>query len=350
VFLLHPEFIYRVEPGIGQTNKQVQLSAFEIATRLSFLLQGMTPDDTLLTAAETGMLDSAGGLMAEAQRLLAAPEGKDQLRRFHAFWLSYSTLDKSPLEKKLRQETDALVDRATDPTHDFREFLLADDTRIDGELAVHYGLAAASSAPMNWVSYGAAARRGILSHGMFAEAGAKFTDTSPTRRGKFVRERFLCQKVPLPTVTVDIDLPPAAKDPTECKVDRYKRHRTEAACAGCHALMDPIGFGLENFDELGRFRTNDKDRPDCKIDGVGQLDDKHPFTGAKELATLVANAPNFEPCLGEHFIRFASGRSLDELDLRRAQWLGDEMKKNGNHFVAMILAYVTHENFRIREE
>jgi hypothetical protein len=351
VFLLHPEFIYRLEPGVGASNGKVKLSAFEIATRLSFLLQGMTPDDALLTAAESGMLNTPAGLLAEAKRLMAAPEGKEQLRRFVAFWFSYSTLDKSPLEKKMRQETDALVDRATDPAQDFRNLLLADDTRIDGELALHYGLTGpAPTAGMTWVNYGASLRRGILSHGMFAEAGAKFTDTSPTRRGKFVRERFLCQKVPLPTVTVDIDLPPAAADPSECKIDRYARHRTEAACAGCHALMDPIGFGLENFDELGRFRTSDKDRPDCKIDGAGQLDEKTPFTGAKELATLVANAPGFEPCVGEHFIRFASGRSLDDLDLRRAQWLGDEMKKDGHHFMTMVLAYVSHENFRVRDE
>jgi hypothetical protein len=187
---------------------------------------------------------------------------------------------------------------------------------------------------------------------MFAAAGAKFTDTSPTRRGKFVRERLLCTPVPLPpaSANVDVDLPPMGKTPNACKSERYKQHREEAACAGCHALMDPIGFGLENFDQLGRYRTHEPGRPDCPIDGRGELDAGKPFTGARELADLVVAAPEQTPCVAQHFIRFAIGRGLEESDLRRAQWLAQEMASNGNHFTSMVLAFVTHDDFRIREE
>jgi hypothetical protein len=351
VLLMHPEFLYRVEPGTPAAAGKVRLTSFELASRLSFLLQGMTPDDQLLTAAENGTLDTPAGLHAESQRLMAAEEGKQQLRRFHAQWLGYSALEGLPIHPKLRAESDALVDRATAADRDYRDLLLSDATRIDAELAAHYGLAA-TPASETWVNYGPSPRRGILSHGMFAAAGAKFTDTSPTRRGKFIRERLLCTTVPLPppTESVDVDLPPVAKTPNACKAERYKQHREDPSCAGCHALMDPIGFGLENFDELGRFRTHDKDRPDCPIEGTGSLDENTPFSGAKELASLIAAAPQFAPCVGQHFLRFAVGRSLDDADLRRAAWLGAALTSNGHHLPAMVLAFVTHENFRVREE
>jgi hypothetical protein len=354
VLLMHPEFLYRTEPGVSVSNGRVRLSSFELATRLAFLLQGMTPDDTLLTAAEIGQLDTPAGLQAQAQRLLASAEGKQQLRRFHAQWLGYAALTGSAdaaLLTKLRAESDALVDRASSGTGDHRQLLLSDETWIDASLATHYGLGSAPSAAA-WVSYGASPRRGILSHGTFAAAGAKFTDTSPTRRGKFIRERLLCTAVPLPPPgqSVDVDLPPAAKTPNACKTERYRQHREDAACAGCHALMDPIGFGLENFDEVGRFRSHDNDRTDCPIDGAGMLDAARPFTGAKQLATLIAEDPQFAPCVGEHYLRFALGRALDASDLRRAVWLGAELSGAGHRLEAMILALVTDENFRVREE
>jgi hypothetical protein len=354
VFLMHPEFLYRTEPGVSVSNGRVRLSSYELATRLSFLLQGMTPDDALLTAAESGQLDTPSGLRTQAQRLLASDEGKQQLRRFHAQWLGYANLAGSAdavLQALLRAETDALVDRASTGAGDHRQLLLSDATFIDATLATHYGLGSAP-ATAAWVDYGPSPRRGILSHGTFAAAGAKFTDTSPTRRGKFIRERLLCTAVPLPPPgqSVDVDLPPAAKTPNACKAERYRQHRDDSACASCHALMDPIGFGLENFDEVGRFRTHDIDRADCPIDGTGMLDAARPFTGAKQLATLIADDPQWEPCVGEHYLRFALGRALDASDLRRAVWLGAQLSSNGHHLEAMILALVTHDNFRVREE
>jgi hypothetical protein len=351
VFLLHPEFLYRVEPGMPASGGRVRLTAYEVAARLSFLLQGMTPDDALLAAADSGALNTAAGLRAEATRLLGTPESREQLRRFHAFWLGYSPLDDLPIHGKLRAESDALVDRATAPDRDYLYLFLADETFIDGELAGHYGMGQGSPAP-SWVGYGNTPRRGILSQGMFAAAGAKFGDTSPTRRGKFVRERLLCTTVPLPppSVNVDVDLPPEGKTPNACKSERYRQHREDAACAGCHAQMDPIGFGLENLDELGRYRTAEAGRDDCPIDGVGALDDATSFRGPKELAGLVAQAPELLPCVAEHFIHFAIGRGLEDGDRRRAQWLADELRRNGNRFTSMVLAFVTHDDFRIREE
>lgn len=350
VMLMHPQFIYRIEVGISRDGKRVRLSPYELASRLSFLLQGTTPDDALLARAASGALDTNDGVLTAVAALLATPEAKEQNRRFHALWLGYASLEASALTTKLRSETDALIDRATEPGRDFRYLLLANESYLDGDLAKHYGLPAPAAA--GWVSYAGGPRIGILSHGAFAAAGAKFGDTSPTRRGKFIRERFLCEPVtlPPPEISVDVDQPPVSKTPGACKKVRYAEHRSNSVCAGCHARVDPIGFGLENFDKEGRFRTHDEDLPDCPIDGVGQLNAGQPFVGAKGLAPLLADSPQFISCFSEHFVRFAVGRRLDETDGARVSWLSSEMTKQGNSFEALVRAYVTHENFRVREE
>lgn len=347
VLLLHPGFVYRIEVGVAKEGKKLRLSSYEIASRLSFLLQGTTPDDALIAKAASGALDTTEGLDGAVTALLATPEAKDQTRRFHAFWLGYASLESTPLHKKLRAETDALVDRATGPGRDLRHLLLSDETFVDGELAAHYGLTGTG-----WVKYGSAPRVGILSHGAFAAAGAKFGDTSPTRRGKFVRERFLCESIalPPPDVTVDVDQPPVSKTPGACKKARYTEHRENAVCASCHSRIDPIGFGLENFDKDGKYRTHDDEHPECPIDGAGQLNPGQTFTGAKGLAPLIASSPQFVACFSEHFVRFAVGRGLDTTDGNRIAWLTSEMAKHGNSFEALVRAYVTHENFRVREE
>jgi Protein of unknown function (DUF1588)/Protein of unknown function (DUF1592)/Protein of unknown function (DUF1585)/Protein of unknown function (DUF1595) len=350
VLLLHPEFIYRVEVGASKDGKRIQLSSYEVASRLAFLLQGRTPDEALLAKAGEGALDAREGLLRVVEELLTTPAAKEQARRFHAFWLGYSTLEKTDLQKKLRGETDALIDRVTEEGRDFRYLLLAEETQLDGELAAHYGLPAPAAS--GWVPYGSAPRVGILSHGTFAAAGAKFGDTSPTRRGKFIRERFLCQPIPLPPpeVRVDVDSAPVSKTPGACKSERYRQHRENPVCASCHGRMDPIGFGLENFDAAGRYRTTEKDKPECPIDGAGSLEAGQSFTGAKQLAPLLANSPRFVSCFSEHFVRFAVGRKLDTSDPSRIERLSADMAKQGNSFRGLVLAYVTNDNFHLREE
>src|SRR5262249_8781484 len=160
----HPEFVYRVEVGVGQDGKTVHLSSYEIASRLSFLLQGTTPDDALLARADDGSLDTDEGVRATVSTLLAAPEAKEQARRFHAFWRGCATRETPPLHQKLRPETDALIDRVTEPGRDFRYLLLAEESFLDGELATHYGLPAPAGGS-GWVSYAGSPRVGILSHG-----------------------------------------------------------------------------------------------------------------------------------------------------------------------------------------
>lgn len=345
--IVHPAFLYRVENG--REGARAELTGFEIATRLSLLLVGRAPDGPLLDAAEAGTLATPEGRRVQATRLLDSAAGREQQRRFVAMWLGYSKLGASGLEAKMRAESDALVDRAFAPGADVRTLFSADETFVDAELAAHYGLLGGGQTP-SFLSYGAADRRGILSHGSFSIAGAKFSDTSPTRRGKFVRERLFCQKIALPTVNVDVDQPPMSRDPNACKVDRYVAHRADPTCASCHAQIDPIGFGLENLDQLGRYRTHDEGRPECLISGRGQLDDNTPFTGPKELANLVATSARVPACLSNHLVRFAGGRAERVGDAEAANWLAAELQKEGYSVRALLLAWVAHPNYALRVE
>ncbi|MFO0728092.1 MAG: DUF1588 domain-containing protein [Myxococcota bacterium] len=346
VLILHPYFLYRVESGTAADPEQ--LSGFEIATRLSLMLVGHGPDKALLDAAEAGTLATPEGRRAQAERLLSSAEGQAEERRFVSMWLGYSRLAPSALSTKMRAESDALVDRAFADGADYRALFSSDETYVDAELAQHYGLSGGGATPA-WISYGTAERRGILSQGSFAIAGAKFGDTSPTRRGKFTRERLFCESIPPPMVNVDVDQPPATSDPQACKIDRYTAHRANTACAGCHARMDPIGFGLENLDHLGRWRTHDEGRPECMIAGAGALDENTPFVGPKALATIVAASPKVDRCLASHLLRFAAGRRSQAGDEAGEAWLTEQLVREGYSVRGMLLAYAAHPNFAKRK-
>ncbi|MBL8951100.1 MAG: DUF1588 domain-containing protein [Myxococcaceae bacterium] len=341
--LLHPAFLYRTEGG--RDGEPQRLAPYEIATRLALMLEGRAPDEALLAAAEAGELDTPEGRRGQAERLMSGAAGKEQQRRFVAMWLGYSKLQTNTLETAMRAESDALVDRAFAGGADYRLLFTSDETFVDASLATHYGLGTGSG----WVPYGAANRRGILSHGSFSIAGAKFGDTSPTRRGKFVRERIFCQKMELPTENVDVDQPPKSNDPNACKYDRYVEHRSNTICAGCHAQMDPIGFGLENLDHLGRWRAHDEGRPECVVSGEGTVGGTNgTFVGPKQLADRVAASPRIDMCLASQLMRFEAGRTAQAGDDESARWLGAQLASGGHDVHALLLAYVSHENFALR--
>jgi hypothetical protein len=166
-----------------------------------------------------------------------------------------------------------------------------------------------------WVPYGNARRRGLLSHGSFLSVGAKFGDTSPVERGLFVRSRLFCQEIPPPPPVVNTDEPPRAASATACKWERYAAHREAQGCAACHQLIDPVGFGLENFDDQGRYRTTEKGLPQCRIAGDGEIVGVGTFRGPAELGDLALRSGLVTECLATQLYRFGVGRSeLDDTD------------------------------------
>jgi hypothetical protein len=350
-FLQDPSFLYRVETGTavaGRTGLYV-LNDYEIGARLSYFLWGSTPSDRLLDMAAGGALSTNAGRRTAAAELLADPRGVARIKQFHAFWLAYDQLPlAADMASAMRAETDALVARVVfERRGDYFDLFSATETFVNDTLATHYGLLAPGSATGAWVPYGSSPRRGILSHGALLAAGAKFDDTSPTLRGVFVRNRLLCQTIPPPPPTVAVDQPPVATS-SPCKVDRYAAHRS-GGCAECHNKTDPIGFGLENYDRTGAYRTADKDNPQCTISGDGEVVGLGTFNGPAELGALIAGSGNLESCLVTQLFRMALGRRESDGDATTLAKLTDGFKSNGRAFDQLLIDVIADPAFVHRQ-
>jgi hypothetical protein len=228
---------------------------------------------------------------------------------------------------------------------DYFRIFQAQETFLTSALATHYGLPAPAVATGAFVPYGTSGRRGILSHGAVLAAGAKFDDTSPTLRGVFVRNRLLCQVIPPPPPNVAVDQPPAGAG--HCKIDRYAEHRS-GGCAGCHSLTDPIGFGLENYDRAGRFRTTDKDAPDCVISGEGEVSGVGKFKGPGELGDMLIASGGLEACVVTQLYRMAMGRREADADAATLASLTNMFKAKDRAFDQLLLDLVESPAFMFR--
>lgn len=353
LFLQHPELIYRVEIGepVPDVPGVFRLNAFEVAARLSYFLIGTTTPEWLLDAAESGELQTAEQIGAAAEQLLADGKARGRIGRFHALWLGYEQLSREGIFGQMHEESSALVDKVVfEDRAPWTEILTTDQTYLTAELAEHYGLPAPDGAA-GWVSYGESGRRGLLSHGAFLSVGSKFGDTSPTQRGLLVRTRLFCQEIPdpPPDLMVDVDEPPPGAAADACKIETYDMWQRDA-CAACHEQMDLIGFGLEQYDATGAFRSAEVDRPECTIDGNGNFIGVGEFNGPAQLADMAVESGLVESCVAQQLYRFAIGRS--ELDQHDAALITRIIDESGGEFelFGFVADYVTSPAFRHRRE
>jgi hypothetical protein len=349
-FLMDPEFLFRIEVGTPTGEAGVaRLNPFETATRMSFLLWGQAPDDTVMAAAAAGALDDADSRADVATTMLQDPRAKEQLERFHAMWLGYRAIPiAAELSARFGQETNALIDRVVfDEQRDYLDVFTLEETFVDDELADHYGLTHPTTSP-GWVSTAGTGRAGLLSQGAVLASFSKFNDTSPTQRGILIRSRLMCSPIDPPPPGVNVDAPPPATGDAACKKDRYVAHTASVSCNACHSLMDPIGFGLEGYDIQGRARTHDDDNVDCAIDGVGELPGFGAFSGPRELAHRLVDEELVGPCVVEQVTSFATGRPLavDELDVAFA-W-HDRFVEGGRRLDGLLLEQISSEQFVTR--
>lgn len=350
--LLDPEFVYRVERGRPTEEPGVfRLDSFEVATRLSYFLLGTTPSDELLDVAEADGLATPADVRATAEEMLVDPRARERITDFHAMWLGYRELPHpADLAAAMRQESDALVGRVVfDDGTPWVDLFTSEQTFVGDLLAAHYGLPLPGADEPRWIDYGENERRGLLSHGSFLSVAASIADTSPTKRGKLVRRRLMCQDVPPPPPDVNVDEAPTSPD-SPCKWDAYAVHReTGGACTNCHALMDPIGFGLEAYDSAGRFREHEADLPECTIAGDGELDGVA-FHGPAELAERLIDSGTLDSCAVTHVMRFAIGRELDDDDLAMQQAFVERFRADDHRFDGLVLEIVAAEAFGYRRE
>jgi hypothetical protein len=328
--LQSPDFLYRIE--IGSPDPSLagvrRLDDYEIATRMSYLLVG-----------STGRLASEAGRREIALRLLDDPRALSQVDRFHAQWLGYTTLPhEEELATAMRTETGELLRRVIfEEDRPYLDVFRSDQTFVSPALAEHYGIEPPSEPA--WVE-SPRDRAGLLGHGSFLSALANGGDTSPTRRGVIVRERLLCEVLPPPPASVNVDDVPE----THCKSELVEVHQ-QGACAGCHARMDPIGWGLENYDLAGRYREHDDGKPECPIDGEGSIAEIGPFHGPEELASRLLESGGLEACAIRQVVRYSMGREERDEDEALIAELLDARRGTDWTFRDLLLDLVASDRF-----
>ncbi|HVZ75176.1 MAG TPA: DUF1592 domain-containing protein [Polyangia bacterium] len=363
--LQSPYFLYKVQVGVADPKRPglVGLSGFEIATRLSYLLLGTSPDDALLDEAQAGTLDTFAGVSSAAQAMLADPRARKGVRRFYEQWLPL-TMVSGPTADSERQphmgdaqyaadlveETSRFVDDVLwDSGGKVPDILTASYTFVNTNLAKTYGVAAPAAGVWQKATFPASAQRsGVLTQGTILAAGSHGDKPSSTRRGQFVREQLLCTDVPSPPPGVNANVPPAMGAETEQQT--FARHTTDASCASCHTLMDPIGWGLSGFASDGAARTKDNNGQPVSTHGLVNGMTPPDFSGPVELGQKLAASPEFKACFAKQLFRYAYARVETTNDAVGITELQSGFESGGWNLAKGLAALVLSDGFRYRNK
>jgi uncharacterized protein DUF1592/uncharacterized protein DUF1588/uncharacterized protein DUF1587/uncharacterized protein DUF1595/uncharacterized protein DUF1585 len=365
--LQSPHFLFHLEPG-----------GYAVASRLSYFLWDTMPDPALLKAAESGELHEAAGIEKQVRRMLADDRARAALDEFLAQWLRFDRLRNAIRDRRIFPEFNAeLVNAMIGETtrlfrslvwqdRDFREFFTADYTHLSPELARIYNLPPPAESWMRVSFEPNSPRSGILGQSLFLALTSKPADTSPTERGHFIREHFLCQQVPPPPPGVNTTLPAVTDEKPQSTRDRLQIHLSNQACSACHGLIDPIGFGLERFDAIGRYReketvviyptfdemkTRRKVKPttyELAIEARGSVRGlkEAEFGSPRELGAILAREPSCQKCIVKQLFRYAVGRPETPEDAPVIEQAFARFRDSRFQFQALIMALATSETFR----
>jgi hypothetical protein len=369
--LQSPNFLFHVEAG-----PDGRYTDYDVASRLSYLLWNTMPDAALFEAAAKGELGTAVGRERTARRMLEnAPKGREALDQFFEEWLRFDRVVNAvkanryqaftpELALAMAEETRTLLHHLVWNDRNFMEALTADYSFLTSELAEVYGLPAPKD-QFEMVKFSPDSNRaGILGQGTFLASTAGPTDTSPTARGIFIRERLLCQHVPPPPPGVITTLPDPLVDGQNPKGRRQLmvEHVENPTCASCHRLMDPIGFGFEHFDAIGQYREQEmipvprrgggggRGGPPpipLEIDAQGEIAGipNSNFTGAKQLGTILADSPVCQKCIVRQMFRYSYGRLETASDEKTIDQLFGEFRASGFKLKSLLVALVQSPEF-----
>jgi hypothetical protein len=359
--LVSPNFLFRVELDADPTSlKPHLLTSHEIAARLSYFLWSTMPDDELSAAADAGMLTDKAQLEAQVTRMLKSPKAAALVDNFAGQWLYTRQVDEvqpdpkafpmfdADLRAAMKQEATRMFSDVLFGGLSAQKLLMSDYTYVNDRLAKHYGLPAVGSTAMQKVTLPAdGPRGGFLMQGAFLSVTSHPTRTSPVVRGKWVLNQLLCQDVPPPPANVVATLDSAA-DASLSVRQRLEAHK-QNPCASCHNIMDPIGFGLENYDAVGAYRTMDGAYP---VDSSGALPDGRAFNGARQLSNIVVADPGFARCITEKLYTYALGRApvstAGHMDTAVLPALTKSFHDGGYPMAGLIAGIVTSDTFMKR--
>jgi len=345
--LVSPHFLYRWE---GERPRAPLLDEYALASRLSYLLWSSMPDDELFAHARKRTLRK--NLEKQVRRMLADPKASALTENFAGQWLQLRNLANitpdpktfpafdDALRDSMRKETEMFFARIVREDRSVLEFLTADETFADRRLARHYGIDAVRSDQFELISLRGTPRRGVLTQGSVLALTSNPTRTSPVKRGKWVLDNLLNAppKPPPPNVPELKE----GKELTGTLRQRMEQHRADALCASCHERMDAIGFALENFDALGRWRDKDGEHP------VDASSDE--FKGPEELLALLASErkEQFVRCMADKMLTYALGRGLERYDKCALDRIGRNLAQQNYKFSALVLEVIKSAPFQMR--
>ena len=382
-----PNFLFRIEtniPGVplapapvkgsGKRGSKVRLHVahsksgtdgsllndFALASRLSYFLWSSMPDDELYNLAAKGKLHDPTVLVAQAKRMLKDPRAGALADNFAGQWLQLRNLaNVSPdtkrftgfddgLRKAMKTETEMFFQTIVGEDRSVLDFLDARYTFLNEQLAKHYGIDGIQGGNFRRVTLVGDQRGGILSQASLLTVTSNPTRTSPVKRGKWVMENLL--GTPLPPAPPNV---PALSDDKKGPLvgtlrQRMEQHRANPVCAGCHSNMDPIGFGMENYDAVGKWRTEDGE---SKIDPSGVLPDGSKFSSPAQLKQiLLSKKSQFVHCLSEKLMTYALGRGLERTDRCTLDGIVTASAKQGDRFSSLVAGIVQSDPFRKQRE
>jgi mono/diheme cytochrome c family protein len=355
--LVDPRFVFRLErePANAVDGKPYRVSDLELASRLSFFLWSSIPDDELLDVATKGTLHQPAVLEQQTRRMLADPRASSLVTNFGGQWLYLRELKNARpegagftenLRQSMRRETEMLLESIVREDRSVIDLLNADYTFVDETLARHYGIPNVRGSRFRRVAITDEARRGLLGQGSFLLVTSVANRTSPVSRGKWVLENLMGVPPPLPPPNVPaIDESPEAAKASSLR-QKMEIHRGNPTCAACHRIMDPIGFTLENFDLVGRWRTRDGNAP---IDATSQLFDGTPLDGPVSLRkALLARSDVFARTATEKLMTYGTGRALKYYDMPIVRQVVRDAAKNDYRFSSLVLGIVKSDPFQMK--
>jgi mono/diheme cytochrome c family protein len=355
--LVDPRFVFRLErePAGTVPGQPYRISDLELASRLSFFMWSSIPDDELLDAAVAGTLHEPAVLERQTRRMLADPKANALVNSFAGQWLFLRELKNARpetagfsenLRSAFRRETEMLFGSIMREDRSVIDLLDADYTFVDETLARHYGIPNVRGSRFRRVPVTSDARRGLIGHGSFLLVTSVANRTSPVSRGKWVLENLMGVPPPLPPPNVpSIDESPEAAKASSLR-QKLEVHRGNPACSACHRIMDPIGFTLENFDLVGRWRTTDGGVP---IDPTSQLFDGTPLDGPSSLRKALLNRSTvFVRTMTEKLMVYGTGRALKHDDMPVVRKIVRDAERDNTRFSSLVLGIVRSEPFQMR--
>jgi hypothetical protein len=359
--LVSPEFLFRIEqdPPRAASNTAYKVSDVELASRLSFFLWSSIPDDELLNVAAAGKLHDPRVLEHQVRRLLADKRSNTLVTNFADQWLYLRNLDSAypdmrvfpdfddNLRQAFREETEMFFESILREDRSVLDLISANYTFLNERLAKHYGVPNVYGSRFRRVTFDKdATRGGLLRQGSILTVTSYPTRTSPVIRGKWILSNILGVPPPPPPAVVPPLKETAGVDKNATMRERMAEHRANPACSGCHKLMDPVGFSLENYDAVGRWRIAEGGK---KIDTSGGLPDGSKFDGVAGLQKALMTRPEvFAGVLSEKLMTYALGRGIEWYDEPAVRGIVRDAHTKDYRFSAVILGIANSAPFQMR--